>query len=203
MIRGKTYDRPRPSRETDRTVLKHDWLSITDNRQFVYGDVTRFKCEFSDWIGMTLNRRSVLALSVSFCGGCLGTLKTDTRSGTIQSQPITEDGEATAGELRYVLEEQVTVEKMFWSGDRIAVEYIRGSSEKHTPAGEVSYITKSYVDHVYYDGRGTRLEVTVLDTFGDPVGTWYVKREWANRFNEKSVTWDTLIAKVFQTTSEA
>lgn len=156
-----------------------------------------------------VSRRKLLAagagIAVGVGGGIGYSVLTRSKPGTaISPSEPNDDGEASLGELHYLLENQgdasvnldVTDFRYFSDEDEIEVTYTTraGSVEDVPPqrqhVREVGHLTRMYAIYVEQDGvegeaKGKRVHAQineVVERVEQPDG-YYVKREWVEKFN--------------------
>lgn len=124
---------------------------------------------------------------------------TTSAPGEITPTAPNDDGVAQLSELRYHLEEDLTVESFYFDGGAIKIAYTHKANRKQGYIDRLAYVVFDYAGYVAHDGKGEVVEARTVDEFGDTETEYRVERHWVEAYNtDESVSDEDLMVKVLE-----
>lgn len=147
-----------------------------------------------------LDRRTLLKLSgAGAASAVLGYAGYDRFFGEIEAVKPNGDGEATDGEFRWLLEQEVAVETMTRDGNDIEVTYTSESTNQQEFTSELVDVVSVYAKVVKAGYKVERVNVTVKDAFDANHDGYHIKREWVMQYLAGNISSSALVTKVYWT----
>jgi len=152
---------------------------------------------------MNVDRRQLIKTGLlGFVAVISGCISSGNGTETITSIEPNNDGKFSLGEFRHFLEnptvdiQAVVVDDFTMSDGELYLSY---ESSNHIMQ-EIIWIGTMYADYVgNNENPPSRLNVTVLDSFGEKASEFYIKQDWAQRYSEKKVTETQFLLKIKET----
>lgn len=119
----------------------------------------------------------------------------------IEKEAPNGDETLTAGEIWYNLERDdaernLDVVEMTQNESTLQITYKSDTEDVGEFAQEVALVAGAYAQYLETGGSKEILNVTVVDSFGDPRGGYYVDGSWAKTYNSGDVEFSDYVIKV-------
>ncbi|WP_267639494.1 hypothetical protein [Haloarchaeobius amylolyticus] len=147
----------------------------------------------------SITRRRLLAGGAAAAAfglaGCLG------GDSQVEPERPNDDGEGSLGELRWILEEQYSMQvtSMTFGDGRVDLTYQSQATSRGESREEIGAVISAYGLIVAHDGPSEVLRATIEDRFAEQATSYQIQASWVKRWRNGDMS-DSLVAqRVFNT----